>query len=278
MISTEVSKQLHQRFNPEGSNLRRHQHIMFDMLKEFDLFCQQNGLTYWLSSGTLLGAVRHGGFIPWDDDLDIEMFKEDFKHLILLRQKLFDETGIMLQDHSTDLEYIAPYAKLRDLNSELYEVHRNDLHYKYRGIYIDIFVRDKSSMITSFLSHGCQFLAYKLTRVKNEKIRKPWKNMLWFTLHSFMFPFLNTIDKYLYHTNKYRHIKGSGYYDYVIEDEIFPLKKIGFENYIFPAPNKTDVYLKRLYGEYLNLPNLDDLHRHYGIIKFDIYENTKITN
>ena len=65
--------ELRQRYNPEGSLLRRHQLRMLEILKEIDRICQKHRIDYWLSSGTLLGAVRHGGFIPWDDDLDIEM-------------------------------------------------------------------------------------------------------------------------------------------------------------------------------------------------------------
>ena len=72
---------LRQRFNPEGSLLRRMQHRMTEMLVEIDKICRRHDLKYWLCSGTLLGCVRHGGYIPWDDDLDIEMLREDYEKL-----------------------------------------------------------------------------------------------------------------------------------------------------------------------------------------------------
>ena len=70
------------RFNPEGSVLRLHQMKMLRILEFVDRVCRKHGIRYWLSSGTLLGAVRHGGFIPWDDDLDIEMLYRDYKRLM----------------------------------------------------------------------------------------------------------------------------------------------------------------------------------------------------
>lgn len=83
--------ELRQRYNPEGSLLRRHQLRMLEILKEIDRICQKHRIDYWLSSGTLLGAVRHGGFIPWDDDLDIEMERKDYLRLLqLLPEELND--------------------------------------------------------------------------------------------------------------------------------------------------------------------------------------------
>lgn len=71
-------------FNKEGTILRKHQLRMLDMLSYIDTICRENNIKYWLAGGTLLGAVRHQGFIPWDDDVDIELFKEDFDRLLTL--------------------------------------------------------------------------------------------------------------------------------------------------------------------------------------------------
>ena len=70
MILPELQEQLRTEYNPDGSILRRQQMKMLDILLRVDKFCKEHDIKYWLSSGTLLGAVRHGGFIPWDDDDD----------------------------------------------------------------------------------------------------------------------------------------------------------------------------------------------------------------
>ena len=71
MLNQEEQIKLRNRFNPEGSLLRQHQLRMLDILIEIDKICQKHNINYWIDGGTLLGAVRHGGFIPWDDDIDI---------------------------------------------------------------------------------------------------------------------------------------------------------------------------------------------------------------
>lgn len=270
MIPKAETNKLRSQFSPDGSDLRHQQLIMLDMLIKFDKFCSNYKLNYWLSSGTLLGAIRHNGFIPWDDDMDIEMYRKDYFKLLYLTDKLKKETGIILQNYESDDEYIAPYPKLRDVHSELHEIHGNDIHYKYKGIYIDIFIRDKSSKFTSLVSHICQYLSYKITRSDNKIIRKKIKWICYKLMHNSIFPTLDYVDKIFCVANKYRYIKGSGYYDSIRHEDIFPLKYYDFEDYKFPGPIDAHKYLTTLYGNYMQLPEIDNLHPHYGTISFTI--------
>ena len=90
MQTTTIDHQaLRQRFNPDGSQLRKHQLRMLEILVVIDKICRKHQIPYWLSSGTLIGAVRHNGFIPWDDDLDIEMMRNDY----LLENPVYDKTN-----------------------------------------------------------------------------------------------------------------------------------------------------------------------------------------
>lgn len=87
MITDTLQNELRERYNPDGSILRKQQLRMLEMLQYIDFVCKKHNIRYWLCSGTLLGAVRHGGFIPWDDDVDIEMLREDYKRLVRILKR-----------------------------------------------------------------------------------------------------------------------------------------------------------------------------------------------
>ncbi|HBA13371.1 MAG TPA: LicD family protein, partial [Bacteroidales bacterium] len=79
MIESKIQSELNKKYNPEGSPLRNQQLHVLDILVLFDKICRENGIDYWLHGGTLLGAVRHGGFIPWDDDVDVCIKAVDYR-------------------------------------------------------------------------------------------------------------------------------------------------------------------------------------------------------
>jgi len=76
-----TNEELREKYNPDGSELRHAQLRMLEMLSFLDKVCTENKITYWIDDGTLLGAVRHGGFIPWDDDVDVAMPLDDYSGL-----------------------------------------------------------------------------------------------------------------------------------------------------------------------------------------------------
>ena len=116
--------------------LRQLQLIALRLLKIFDQICQDNNLSYWLDAGTLLGAVRHNGFIPWDDDLDVMMPYEDYIKFCNLPSSAFPE-DVFLQTQQTDTDYICPWVKLRDKFSHIDEAGGP---YPYsQAVFIDIF-------------------------------------------------------------------------------------------------------------------------------------------
>lgn len=114
----ETQEELREKYNPEGSDLRRMQMKMLDILTEVDKICKKHDIPYWLAGGTLLGAVRHGGFIPWDDDLDIELMREDYLKLIPLLRKELPEKFVV-QTNKTDKNYFLTFAKVRDTQSTI---------------------------------------------------------------------------------------------------------------------------------------------------------------
>lgn len=265
MIDEKLQAELRAKYNPDGSILRKHQLAMLEMLVFFDGLCKKHNINYWLSSGTCLGAIRHGGFIPWDDDLDVEMLREDYLKLV----KVFQETDLYtLQTHKTDPFYVVPYAKLRNKKSKIVE-HGQDLKYKYRGIYIDIFVLEECPQIIARIYNR---LTWELllfgSKTKSKYIGEPLFFLGKFMLHKSI-PFV----RFLFgrHKSDYlRHTYGSGFsWNPRKRKWIFPLKNVSFEGHSFPIPNDFDSYLKTMYKEYMQLPNLDFVKPHIVEISFN---------
>ena len=110
-----------------------------EMLGWFHEFCVTHGLRYYALSGTMLGAVRHGGFIPWDDDIDVGMPRRDFERLSELLSKENNGRYVLETPESDDPAYFYPFSKLYDTATTLIEHKRYTLK---RGIYLDIFPLD----------------------------------------------------------------------------------------------------------------------------------------
>lgn len=110
-----------------------------DMLKYIDTFCKQNDIRYFLHAGTLLGAVRHKGFIPWDDDVDICMPRKEFQRFL----KLFHDTDLYeLQFYDRVKGYNLPYAKIRDKRTLRIDALTGEPYFPERGLDIDVFIID----------------------------------------------------------------------------------------------------------------------------------------
>ncbi len=269
-INNIEQKQLRIRFNPDGSLLRKHQLRMLEMLKYIDKICKKYDIKYWLSSGTLLGAVRHGGFIPWDDDVDIEMLREDYKKFVrALKEE--NPSDYILQTHQTDFNYLAPYGKLRDLHSYIKEDNYNDWYYKYQGIYIDVFIMDPSSSlflnkVGNYLQHFCLFQMNKY--ISNIFFRKISFGFVFFLVHKIIFPFLSGISR-INSRGQLRHTMGSWFTKPRYKEDIFPLSQMKFERIDFPVPYDYDNYLKKIYGDYMSLPELDRVNLHTISVKFN---------
>ena len=144
-------------YNPEGSELRNLQHHLMETMMELDKICRENNISYMLTGGNVLGAVRHGGFIPWDDDMDIALLKTDYNRLIkVLRNYKSDK--YILQEHRSDPDYIQPFPKFREKSGNLLgsRPERGRL-YKYKGAAIDLFCISPISFLNAYVSvriHG----------------------------------------------------------------------------------------------------------------------------
>lgn len=269
-MDNKILQELRARFNPDGSLLRRQQLRMLELLEAVDLVCKKYDIPYWLSSGTLIGAARHRGFIPWDDDLDIEMLREDYLRLVkVLPKELPDK--FVLQTHETDPNYISNYAKVRDMNSYLEETNTYDRIWKYQGIYIDIFTLEEIPFPLAWIAGHMQGQIYNQLNnksLKQETMLRRIRRIYRFNSR-IGFPVLRFLSK-LIPGKKLRHSFGTAYFKSRCREDIFPLAEMEFEGKKFPVPHNTDALLRKIYGDYMKLPDLDSIHPHYS--KLEIYK------
>ncbi len=120
-------------------NLDEIKKIEFEILIAFDTVCKEHNLRYGLSGGTLLGAIRHGGFIPWDDDIDVVMPRPDYERLIDISNKVFNDR-LFFSTPKTDYNTVHAYGKLYDMRTELIEF--PDSKRLKSHVYIDVFPLD----------------------------------------------------------------------------------------------------------------------------------------
>lgn len=247
-------------------SLREAQMIMLDILKEVHKICEKNNIKYFLSDGTLLGAVRHKGFIPWDDDLDISMPREDYnKFMSVAENELSNE--FFMQTVHTDPSYKLYHVPLKIRHNRSLFIEEGEKNEKYhQGIYIDIFPIDKVPDSTSkfiIQSKLSKFLLVMKSRISTSDFP---------SIHAFARTFLQVIgkgisyklvNKIIFATYKWNNEAGGDSYCQGIDllwnsvfrtEHLFPLKKIKFEDDEFWAPNKPEEILKTMYGDYMKLP------------------------
>lgn len=130
--------------NTYGGDLRLLHELLLKCLVEFDRICRRHNIRYFLGGGTLLGAIRHGGMIPWDDDMDVMMLREDYeKFLSVVNDELCDE--MFFQSSKTDSEYHSIFTKIRLNGTKFVTKYSQQFKNMHQGIFIDIFVHDHSS-------------------------------------------------------------------------------------------------------------------------------------
>ena len=264
-----TNEELRKRFNSEGSLLRRQQMRMLEILVEVDKICKKHDIRYWLSSGTLIGAMRHNGFIPWDDDLDIEMMRSDYLRLMEVLPSELPE-WLALQNDETDPNYFFFYAKVRDRRSRMLEQNNYDRLWKEQGIYIDIFPMEQHPIWLHKLTEKTVGHMYKIWRTSTDdtKAIRQVKRIFDFN-NRWLFPFFRSIlSPFTHHSSLVTSGMGIPFHNRRYLDEIFPLTTHVFEGHEFPVPYHADAHLRHLYGDYMQLPDLNKIAIHVGKLEF----------
>ena len=252
-------------YNPEGSELRRMQDKMLDILIVVSDICKKHNIPYWLSGGTLLGAIRHGGFIPWDDDIDIELLLPDYKRLLkILEKELPDDLYLQTPNEKG---YRLLFSKVRDRYSVVDSEEDNISPYKEKGLYIDIFPEERSykwmKNIVDFF-YGRAFRRLKRGR--------PFHSVSYFMEYSislFLYPtgiLLKHIARAICAVTKpdnILHSYGIGNTTNHNARYMFPTSTVMFEGKEFSAPKSPNDYLTKQYGDYMKIPPKDKRAIHF---------------
>ncbi|KTC97850.1 LicD family protein [Legionella erythra] len=252
----------------QDGRLRQAQLKMLDMLKIVDAICQQHELDYWLEGGTLLGAVRHQGFIPWDDDMDISMTRQSYEKFLRIAPSLLPK-HVWLQTAETDKGYynLAVPLKIRDKDSRFIEWHeRGDEPYQ-QGIFIDVFVYDHmpANPVKRKLYKWLAKKTVRLSRHKYCHVPLGGHARLYEVLGQF-FP-KRMLDALLQGIIQRANADKSPYLGYGFDcvnsnllplTAIYPLKRARFESAEFNIINQAEAILTQLYGDYLTPPPIHE--------------------
>lgn len=267
------------------TKLRQLQLIELDILKEFVRICDKYTLRYYIVGGTLLGAVRHRGFIPWDDDIDVAMPREDYERFAAISQEELGQE-YFYQSADTDPHYFLSYAKVRKKETFVFESRFQNVTFQ-QGVFIDIFPLDFCPVrgaVCHFLFNVLAVMNYR-GQVDSGELYHPYTELIGKLGYLFLKQYspqkLTVLRKRLIALSK-RLSDGSlvasysGAYGY--QKEVFPQEwfgksnKIMFECFSVAAPQKSDLLLRQLYGDYEQLPPLPQRASHVDI------EKTKIEN
>lgn len=232
--------------------------------KVFGRYCEENHLRYYLSGGTLLGAVRHQGFIPWDDDIDIMMPRKDYEKLL----NAFSDSRYKLIDCDSDKDYGSPYARLWDSYTTR---DWGNMKQKEIGIYIDILPIDgyPDSLFLSNLRNR-RLLTLRKRRFyamkkhsragRLQKIKELIRKLYPFSANDISRKMNRMARKNDFETSAYVGVQSGTYHQEkernprsVFDQTVY----LPFEDTVFPAPSGYDVYLTHLFGDYMQLPPED---------------------
>ncbi len=249
--------------------------IQIDILNSFVSFCEANGLTYYLAYGTLIGAVRHKGYIPWDDDVDVIMPRPDYIHFITKYKN--ERYKVFCPEKDKDCPFT--YGKLFDSQTILKE--HTSRNYQI-GLNIDIFILDgmpeddnKALMHIKKCKPWLNIMDVK--KIAYNKKRSIIKNLILFSLKLLFSPLpYNTVRNKVIKLNKMYDYNSSVFCSDLCYTSALHLPKsvfgsgimAQFEDREYMIPKDYHTWLSRVYGDYMTLPPLENRITHHDYIAY----------
>lgn len=253
-----------------NEQLKKLQGIQLDMLVEIKRICEKHDIKYSLIGGTLLGAIRHKGYIPWDDDADVGMLREDYERFRKIAEEELDSEKYYFQDDRNTEGYRWGYGKLRRKNTLFLREGQKHLNFG-QEVFVDIFPLDyapDNMMLRQIHMLHCFCVRKALWSVVGVKVEKKRGKR-------FIYHILSKIPKDVIYNHYYSYIRSRKKSD-TVRLNLFPTKKpygfpiyffenlieVTFEGENFWGSRYYDEYLKIKYGEYMELPPIDQRKVH----------------
>lgn len=254
--------------------------VELDLLKCFLEVCRKHDIRVHVFAGTLLGTVRHRGFIPWDDDVDVCMDRRNYKKLLQLPRDAFPEP-YFLQTPLSDRKFYCHYARLRNSKTTGVIAWNNSPGYN-NGIYIDIFVLDgytrsakmyllqrkldslmKRIVTSPRRLSGCHSVKDVLGRIM--RCILPYKCLVW--MHGFVLGLATRwTDRLTFMTHPEKLLKKY----WILKSDLMETLELPFENIMVPVPKDYAAVLTRIYGDYMSFPPVEERGQwHEGQIHFE---------
>lgn len=267
----------------EITDIKEIQSIALGVLVYIDKICKENNIEYSLAGGTALGAVRHGGFIPWDDDIDIVMTRPNYEKFLSVMDNTSSDKYKCLHYGKDFPNYFYRFAKVCDLSTTLEE--GKYIHNRELGISVDVFPSDgvDEKNIKKVFKKAKYYGAMLMVSASKKYTKSPHgflRSVVKFFgyLYAKIWGWKHWHNKYEKLVSKYQfedHNKTLVYCGMYGLNEVFDkdiysnLSTISFEGIIFPVVNDTDKYLKALYKNYMQLPPKEKQVSHH---EFKIYK------
>ena len=267
----------------DRSLLRKVQMIQLEIAKEIKRVCEENDIGYFLCCGTFLGAVRHQGFIPWDDDLDMGMLRGDYERFLKIAPEKLDPR-FCVQSWYTDPNYALPFAKVRMRNTVYQEAKGQPL--QERGFYVDLFPFDlapeEPQAQREYTAELCSLFRKKLMKSRC----KPWIDngkILWKKRIGYLYyQLLALFDGGEELACRYDALAGSCQESGILcrqrgRNRLDCYEKAWYEEFgmypfegeLFAGPKNYDAVLTSQFGDYMTLPPVDKRENRHQIVKVD---------
>lgn len=253
-------------------NLEEKKKIAFDILCKIDEVCRKNSITYYLAYGSLIGAVRHQGFIPWDDDIDIWVNYRDYQRFCVVMEQ---ETNYEILNYEHDSSFPLMFTKISDRNTRVEKINKKNGDYR-RGIAVDVF-----PLIYCPDKNGLKWPAFMinvikaLTRNDSAALHNPFQKIGCRALN------LIGLDKSFWQKKVYKYFDGIKKMDYLFMPfSEYKLKdvhlakqfdstiELQFNDRFFIAPVGYDEILRDIYGDYMELPPEEKRISKHGTVAY----------